>query len=95
MHVREHATRFYDAYEDDEAYGPFIQNDRYVVEREREFTSAMAFLQSDALFDVALGTQIESTLEAGYELLVDEEVGTLASEFGVEFARYLSPTPRG
>lgn len=96
VHVTEHATRFYETYEDDdETYGPFIEDDRYVVEREREFSSAVAFLASDALFDVSLGTHITSALEDDYELLVDGELGTLAEEFGVEFARYLSPTPRG
>ena len=93
--VREHATRFYEAYEGTDEYGPFIEGDRYVVEREREFSSAVAFLESDALFDVALGAHVESALEAGYELAVGPELGDLAAEFGVEFARYLSPTPRG
>ncbi|WP_336328667.1 CCA tRNA nucleotidyltransferase [Halovenus sp. HT40] len=94
VHVREHAERFYDAYDDEDAYGPFIDEDRYVVERDREFTSAVGFLDSDALLDVALGAHVESTLESDYELLVGEELGELADDFGAEFARYLDPTPR-
>jgi len=94
VHVREHATRFYEAYDGDDAYGPFIAGDRYVVEREREWCSATAFLDSDAIFGAALGTRVESALEDGYELLVGEQVGELATEFGGELARYLSPTPR-
>ena len=95
VQVRAHAERFYDAYEDSDAYGPFIEDDRYVVEREREFDSAEAFLTSDALFDVALGTNVQSVLEDGYELFTAEEVATLADSFGRELARYLSPTVRG
>jgi len=91
--VREHASGFYDAYADDDVYGPFIDGDRYVVEREREFTTPAAYLASDALFDVGLGAQIETALEEGYECYVGDEVATLASEFGVELARYFEPTP--
>ena len=75
-------------------FGPFIDEDRYVVERPRQFTTAHEFLDSDALFDVALGTHIESALEAEYRVLTGEEVATLAECFGEQFARYLSPSPR-
>ena len=95
VHVREHAKRFYEAYEDSDAYGPFISDGHYVVERERDWSSATAFLDSDAIFDAALGTRIESAMEDGYDLLLGDELGELADEFGVELARYLSPTPRG
>jgi tRNA nucleotidyltransferase (CCA-adding enzyme) len=91
--VREHATGFYDAYADDpDAYGPFLEDDRYVVERDREFTSAAAFLESDALFDVALGTHVESALEEEYDVLVGDEVADLADEFGADLAAYFEPT---
>jgi tRNA nucleotidyltransferase (CCA-adding enzyme) len=95
VHVRAHADRFYEAYEESEAYGPFIEDDRYVVEREREFTTAKGFLESDALLDVALGVHVESMMQDGYEVYVGDEVGTLAAEFGSDFAQYLSPTARG
>ena len=95
MHVREHAEAFYEAYRDSEAFGPFIDGDRYVVEREREWTTARAFLESPAVLDVALGTHIESAMRAEYELLDGDEIGELAHEFGTELAAYLSPTTRG
>jgi tRNA nucleotidyltransferase (CCA-adding enzyme) len=95
VHVREHAERFYEAYEDGDTYGPFVEDDRYVVEREREFTSARAFLDSDAILDVALGVHIESAIEDGYDLLAAEEVATLADQFGQALTRYLAPTVRG
>jgi tRNA nucleotidyltransferase (CCA-adding enzyme) len=93
--VRDHATGFYDTYADaDEGvYGPFVDGDRYVVERPREFTSAAAFLRSEAVFDAALGSDVAETLDDGYEVLVDREVATLAAEFGADLAAYLDPQP--
>jgi len=95
VHVRAHAEGFFDAYADDGGtYGPFIDGDRYVVERPRAWTDAHALLESDALFDVALGTHVESALrEDGYEVLVGDEIERLAGEFGAELARYFSPRP--
>jgi tRNA nucleotidyltransferase (CCA-adding enzyme) len=91
--VRDHATGFYDAYADRDVYGPFLDGDRYVVEREREFTSPEELLGSDAVFDVALGARVETALGDGYDLLVGDEVATLADDFGVELARYFEPRP--
>jgi len=95
VHVREHATGFYDAYADRDAYGPFLDGARYAVEREREFTTPGDLLGSDALFDVALGAHVETALADGYDLLIGDEVAALADDFGVELARYFEPTPRG
>ncbi|MDS0296278.1 CCA tRNA nucleotidyltransferase [Halogeometricum luteum] len=106
VHVREHAEGFYDAYagdadgngerdgdDDSNTYGPFLDGDRYAVEREREFTDAVDLLESEALFEVGLGSHVESSLADGYEILADEDVGELADEFGVELARYFDPRP--
>jgi tRNA nucleotidyltransferase (CCA-adding enzyme) len=62
-----------------------------VVERDREFTAAADFLDSDAVFDVALGAHVASALEDGYEVLVGEAVTGLTDEFGVELARHFDP----
>ncbi len=94
VHVREHAESFFDAYDDTDAYGPFIDGDRYVVERGREWTSAAAFLDSDAIFDVALGAHIETALSDSYELRSGEQIGALTSEFGIELAEYFAVSPR-
>jgi len=92
--VREHATGFYDAYVDrDDCVGPFIDGDRYVVERPREWTDAIAYLDSDSLFEVGLGVRIEATLEDEYELCVDDEIAGLADRFGAELTAYLTPEP--
>ena len=92
--VRDHAVGFFESYTDDDTvYGPFLDGDRYVVERPREVTNARDYLDSDAIFEVALGAQIETALADGYELLWDEAVATLADEFGTELAAYFEPTP--
>jgi tRNA nucleotidyltransferase (CCA-adding enzyme) len=94
--VREHAERFYEAYADDQSsFGPFVDGDRYVVEREREYATATEFLDSDAIFDVALGAHVETALADGYDLLVGDDVATLADTFGEDLARFLDPSVRG
>lgn len=93
VHVREHAEDFYTTYADSSAFGPFIEEDRYVVERERSFVRASEFLASDALYDVRLGPAIEERLRQEHSLLVGEEVATLASTFGKELADYFNPSP--
>jgi len=95
IHVRDHAEGFFEAYEDDEeVYGPFLDGDRYVVERERDYASAVEFLESDAVFDVALGAHVERVMERdGYEVLAGKAVAELATEFGEQFARYFDPRP--
>jgi tRNA nucleotidyltransferase (CCA-adding enzyme) len=93
VHVREHAAGFHEKYAgDDDVYGPFVEDGRYVVERERRFASAAGFLRSGALFDVALGAHVERALAADHEVLVDDEVADLAGEFGRELAAYFEPT---
>ena len=92
--VREHATGFFQTYADDpEVAGPYLSGDRYVVERPREFRTAEAFLESEAVFDVRLGTHVESALEDEYEVLVGTAVAELADAFGVELADYFDPKP--
>ncbi|WP_129114548.1 CCA tRNA nucleotidyltransferase [Halegenticoccus tardaugens] len=91
--VRRHASGFFAKYEDADVYGPFLDGDRYAVEREREFRTAADFLRSDALFDVALGARVETRLRDGYRVLVGAEVATLADEFGDELADYFDPRP--
>ncbi|WP_336360818.1 CCA tRNA nucleotidyltransferase [Haladaptatus sp. ZSTT2] len=94
VHVKAHAAGFFEKYADDPAvFGPFVDGDRYVVERDREFTTAKAFLESDALFDVALGASVQRHIEQEYDVLVGDEVATLAAEFGEVLARYFSPRP--
>jgi len=94
VHVREHARSFVESYTDGDTGGPFIADDRYVVERERQFATARAFLESDALLEVALGAAVGRSLAEEYDLLVGPAVGQLADEFGTQLARHLEPTVR-
>jgi len=94
VHVQAHADGFYEKYVDDpDAYGPFVDDDRYVVERAREHETAVAFLESDAVFDVRMGTHVATALEEDYDVLAGDDVAALAAEFGVELARYFDPAP--
>lgn len=93
VHVRDHAEGFYAAYADDAAaYGPFLDGDRYAVEREREFTTAADFLASEAVFDVGLGVHVATAL-ADREVLVGDEVATLADGFGDALREHFEPRP--
>ncbi len=93
VHVRAHATGFYEKYAEDDAYGPFLGGDRYVVERKREFTTAIGFLENETVFDSALGVHVEQAMQEGYELLSGDDIGALAEEFGRELADYFDPKP--
>ena len=105
VHVRAHAEGFYDAYAEKstdalggdnsppDTYGPFVDGERYVVEREREFTDAAELLRSAELFSVGLGARIETALSTDYDVLVGSEVATLCEEFGTELASYFDPRP--
>jgi len=93
--VRKHAASFYESYADDvdpDTYGPFIDGDRYVVEREREFTTVREYLESDAANDVALGAQVEQEF-AERDVLLGDSVATLADEFGRSLREFYEPYP--
>ncbi len=93
--VRKHAEGFYATYADDvdpDTYGPFIDEDRYVVEREREFTTAREYLESDAAMGVALGAHVERAF-LGRRVLIGDAVATLADEFGVALREFYEPYP--
>lgn len=92
VHVREHAAAFYEKYDESGAYGPFVDEGRYVVERDREYTAAVECLGGE-LFSVSLGPAIERALDTEYDLLVGEDLPDLLPGFGVELARYYDPSP--
>ena len=93
--VRKHAASFYESYVDDidpDTYGPFIDGNRYVVEREREFATVREYLESDAASDVALGARVEPAF-ADRDVLVGEAVATLAPAFGRPLREFYEPRP--
>lgn len=73
--------------------GPFLEGDRYVVERPRTFQTPQGLLTSDAIYDVALGPDVERALREQYEVLVGDDVAALAEEFGTDLAQYFDPHP--
>ena len=72
------------------AYGPLIQADRYVVERSREFTDAVSFLESAAVMNVSLGASLTACVE-GRDVIAGDGVAELATDFGAEFRDYFEP----
>ncbi|MWV63425.1 CCA tRNA nucleotidyltransferase [Halorubrum sp. JWXQ-INN 858] len=93
--VRKHAEGFYRTYADDvdpDTYGPYIDGDRYVVEREREFTTVREYLEDEAASDVALGAQVEREF-GDREVLVGDAVTTLVDGFGRALREFYEPYP--
>ncbi len=91
--VREHAEGFYATYRDADVVGPYIDDEgRYIVERERE-TRTPAELLEARLFDVSLGSHVESALDTDREILAGTDVAALSEPFGVELAEYFDPRP--
>jgi len=89
--VREHATGFYETYAaDDSVTGPYLDGDRYVVERARAYRTPTAVVEGE-LFSTALGPAVERALSSGYETLTDADIAALADEFGTALADYFDP----
>ena len=91
VHVGAHASGFYEKYAGSDAYGPFLDGDRYVVEREREYRDAVRLLRETDFEEVALGTQVETALADGYGVLAGDDVADLADRFGEPLARHFQP----
>ncbi|MFB6162975.1 MAG: CCA tRNA nucleotidyltransferase [Halococcoides sp.] len=91
--VREHAERFVAAYSERDVCGPFLDGDRYVVERERAFRTAADLLDSDAILEVGLGSDVAEALADRTVLVGPDAVGKIADRFGRELAAYLDPSP--
>lgn len=103
--VRSHAEGFYEKYAEENVeidaaggdtahslYGPFLIENRYIVERPREFTTASEYLRSESFFDVRIGAQLEAALRER-RVLVGDEVDELADRFGTDLAAYFDPRP--
>ncbi len=88
VYVREHATAFVEKYEGSDVVGPYIEDGRYVVERDREHTTVEAFVRSDDFSGVGMGKHVEEKVSEGYDVLVNEDCVALIGGFGVELARY-------
>lgn len=93
VHVSDHGERFVETYTDrDDVYGPFIDGDRYVVERPREFQTPVEWAQSDAIFAVKHGVDVESNLKSGYRVLSGDDVTDLLPDFESALAAHFAPS---
>lgn len=89
-----HADQFLDAYEDNPlVVGPFIDGDRLVVEREREFVDAFWFLASDDIVaEVSVGASIEAAFRDDRDVVADRDaLLRLADAFPDQFAAFADP----
>lgn len=92
VHVASHAQEFFDKYDDSDAYGPYIDGDRYVVERFRSIRTPREFVDA-RIHDVAHGAQVANALDVEYDVLEGDEIANLVPEFDRELARYFDPIP--
>ena len=88
--VAEHAASFLERYAADPAVtGPFIEGDRYVVERPRAHTELGAFLRAPAMAERSLGRHIERVI-ADREVLIGAAVPA-AERLAAPLATHLDP----
>jgi tRNA nucleotidyltransferase (CCA-adding enzyme) len=92
VHVREHATAFVEKYRDTPVVGPYIENGRYVVERNRDYTTVEEFVNSDDFLDIGMGKHVENKVREKYDVLVNKDCTALLDEFRVEVTRHFDPT---
>ncbi|MDY6779858.1 MAG: tRNA CCA-pyrophosphorylase, partial [Halobacteria archaeon] len=91
VHVGEHAERFRSKYADSQVTGPYIEDGRYVVEREREFTTVGEFVRSEEFLEIGMGKHVGEKIEEGYEVIENGDCARLLDDFGTEFEDYFRP----
>ncbi|MDK2974414.1 MAG: hypothetical protein PWP08_785 [Methanofollis sp.] len=75
--------------------GPYIENDRYVVEIERKYTRAAALLASPELLGVGLGKHVKQAMEKEWKVLEGEECWSpVFAPFFTAFLQKESPMAR-
>lgn len=93
VHVAQHARAFFEKYEDDETiYGPFIDGTRYVVERPREYTTPIQWIESDELTEVKHGAALTEPI-ANADLYRGQTLTELLPTFETALSQYFSPRP--
>lgn len=93
VHVKHHARAFLDQWEETPVYGPFISGDRYIVERERKFSSASALLRSDEILSASLGAELVDDIAENREISVGDQIIDLLPEFSSDLAQFYNPRP--
>ncbi len=93
VQLGEHARSFIDTYDEPGVYGPFIDGDRYVVERERDWRDAAAYLRSDELLSLRLGASMKNPLREDRDVLIGDEVTVLLPGGHRALSRFYDPIP--
>lgn len=93
VYVQDHANAFLDQWTDSPAYGPFIEGDRYIVERYRDSRSISAIVTRERLDAIKLGRDVRRAMQTDFDLLVGEDVTELLPEYANALATYYEPRP--
>lgn len=93
VHVTPHADAFLSRWDSDAAYGPFIDGNRYVVERYRDVRSIAAVFERDRLDKIKLGRDIRQAMEHSVDILVGEDVTALLPEYSRTLGAFYDPRP--
>lgn len=82
---------FIDAHEDDDnVVGPFVEGGRLVVEQERDFQSAAAFIESNAVFEtVSFGPAVERAFRANQQVFTGSALSVVSGRFPEQFSAYV------
>ena len=71
----DHADRFLEKYAEEGVFtGPFIEDDRYYVEKARRHTSAEELLASPSPLKLSLGKHVKKEMERGWNLRVGPDI---------------------
>ncbi len=93
VYIRDHAEKFKSKWEKkdiDKKTGIYIENNRYIVEKERKYTTAKEFIQ-EKILNIGLGKNIEEKLKQNFTILENQESSKLLEEFGEQFSNYFNP----
>jgi tRNA nucleotidyltransferase (CCA-adding enzyme) len=67
-------ARFMEKYVDEVFSGPYIEGERYYVEKERKHTSVDEILRSKSPLKLSLGKHVKQVMEEGWRLVRDDEI---------------------
>lgn len=92
--IEDHARRFVEVYADrEDVVGPFIEDGRYVVERQRRFRYVGSYLTDEAFLEISFGDHLDHAVAQTYRVLEGEDVVELIDGFGTDLAEHFDPDP--
>lgn len=93
VYIQDHAEKFKSKWEKkdtDKKTGIYIENNRYIVEKERKYTTAKEFIQ-EKILEIGLGKNVKEKLKENYTIFENQESAELLEEFGRQFSNYFNP----